>query len=48
MKQRPRPDGRRRDRDRYTRPLADMVYGRRAEFDEAFATVADLASDTWR
>jgi Nucleotidyl transferase AbiEii toxin, Type IV TA system len=35
-------------RDRYARFVADMVYGERAEFDEAFATVAVLASETWR
>ena len=35
-------------RDRYARFLTDMVYGEPAEFDEAFATVAQLAADTWR
>jgi predicted nucleotidyltransferase component of viral defense system len=34
-------------RDRYAQFLVDMVYGERAEFDEAFATVASLASETW-
>ena len=35
-------------RDRYASFIADMVYGERVEFDGAFATVAGLASDTWR
>ncbi len=35
-------------RDRYARFLADMVYGERPEFDEAFATVIGLAGNAWR
>ena len=35
-------------RDRYARFLGDMVYGERAEFDEAFATVIGLAENAWR
>ena len=35
-------------RRRYTRFMADMVYGERPEFDEAFATVAGLAGVAWR
>ena len=35
-------------RRRYTRFMADMVYGERPEFDEAFAAVAGLAGVAWR
>jgi len=35
-------------RRRYERFMADMVYGERPEFGEAFATVSKLAEDVWR
>jgi hypothetical protein len=35
-------------RQRYERFMADMVYGERPEFGEAFATVSKLAEDVWR
>jgi hypothetical protein len=35
-------------RERYIRFLADMVYGERAEFGEAMASVANLIVRTWQ
>ncbi len=34
-------------RQRYVRFMADMVYGERPEFDEAVATVSELADQAW-
>jgi len=34
-------------RERYSRFVADMVYGERPEFDEALATVSGLADGAW-
>ena len=34
-------------RDRYTRFLADMVYGERPDFDQAFEAVVELAASAW-
>lgn len=35
-------------RERYASFVADMVYGERAEFGEAMATVVALAEEAWR